>query len=296
MRCVARMVQIARSSNIMGPYTKFGPPVLHNSSGAPLCVAHVGVCEVLASTCAPLTAPCGCTCSTLPFWGPGHCSVLQLPNQQWAIWYHAWPVSATPAHPAPCESHACFHTPAGQQAGEFRDAATLDARHCHMGLRWLPWRVALGQRRRRRAKLHVAAGAVNSCGEKYAFFSEPPLQSCEASWGTQTFHQRPFAEHPVRRAPPRAVTRRQLLRASDLATGSARARILLVLRAAASYDGWEAAARGASRCGGLQGLVHLTCHHVRSTCPYASVSRSTPRPPPLPSSSGPRRTTPVWRR
>lgn len=209
MRCVARMVQIARSSNIMGPYTKFGPPVLHNSSGAPLyvrgcrCVC-VRVCtslvhthtQVLASTCAPLTAPCGCTCSTLPFWGPGHCSVLQLPNQQWAIWYHAWPVSATPAHPAPCESHACFHTPAGQQAGEFRDAATLDARHCHMGLRRLPWRVALGQRRRRRAKLHVAAGAVNSCGEKYAFFSEPPLQSCEASWGTQTFHQRPFAEHP----------------------------------------------------------------------------------------------------
>ena len=58
----AYAVGVARAPSVRGPFTKFGPPVLANTTGAD------------------------------PHWqGPGHPSVLQSGDGTWAIVYHAWP-------------------------------------------------------------------------------------------------------------------------------------------------------------------------------------------------------------
>jgi len=55
-------VGVARATNITGPYTKFGPPILKNST------------------------------DPVKFEGPGHCSVLQTKDKSnWVMVYHAWP-------------------------------------------------------------------------------------------------------------------------------------------------------------------------------------------------------------
>jgi arabinan endo-1,5-alpha-L-arabinosidase len=63
-------VGVARSSSPLGPFVKFGNPILHTAN--------------------PSVAPVG----------PGHCSVLNLPDGNTAIWYHVWEdVNATFSYP-----------------------------------------------------------------------------------------------------------------------------------------------------------------------------------------------------
>lgn len=54
-------VGVARASSITGPYTKHAGPILHNA-----------------------------TVPVPPFQAPGHCSVVQARDGNWAIVYHAW--------------------------------------------------------------------------------------------------------------------------------------------------------------------------------------------------------------
>ena len=86
LKLVALVHQVARSDSLLGPYTKHGPPILHNASGAPL-YAWMGMllcCRMLHR------ADTTHVYSTLPFWAPGHCSVLKLPDSSYAIWYHTY--------------------------------------------------------------------------------------------------------------------------------------------------------------------------------------------------------------
>jgi beta-xylosidase len=56
-------VGVARSQAIAGPYTKAGDPILHTNT----------------------------TAAKPELEGPGHCSVVQIPNRDsWAILYHTW--------------------------------------------------------------------------------------------------------------------------------------------------------------------------------------------------------------
>lgn len=61
----AYAVGVARATNVTGPFTKKGAPFI-------------------------VSQPAPVPPATLPLIGPGHCSVVQLPDLSWMMWYHTW--------------------------------------------------------------------------------------------------------------------------------------------------------------------------------------------------------------